>query len=384
VSTQNESKALRELRDAAKSLMNPMLQEWKDSGKKIIGCLYHYIPEEIITAAGLLPYRMRATGSKGTELSELSFTQINCSFVRHLFDSGMRGELSFLDGVVAVNNCDHLRRFFENWQSKIKTPYMHFMNLPKKRGKEQAELYRKELAAFKDSLEKAFGVEITNAKLIKAIKLHNETRSLQRSLYNLRKKKNPPVSGADVHAVMVAAESVPKETYNSLLRGLLTELKDAEGICDYSERIMVVGGEIDDPEFIEVIESQGCLVVADSLGYGYRSCSEDVRTEGDPLTNLADYQVLERTACPRLFGTTFDRNASVKQIAEDFNADGVISVRLPLCDEWSFEQVNLIKYLKENNIPHLPMDIEYILSNTGQIKTRTQAFLETITSAKHA
>lgn len=383
MSTQFYSNTLNSLKEAAETLFNPSLKEWKENGGKIVGCLYHYIPEEIITAAGALPFRMRATGSKGTELSEQCFTQINCSFVRHLFDSGVRGELDFLDGLVAVNSCDHLRRFFENWKSKIGTPYMHFSPFPKKRGFEQIDWYRKELELFKKSLEKEFGVTITNEKLRSAIELHNETRRLQRALYKLKESKNPPISGADTLAVMVAAESMPRELYNSLLKDLIEELKNSDETPAPSVRLMVVGGEVDDPRFIEVIESQGAIVVADSLGYGYRTSFADVDTEGDPLTVLAAYQVMKRPACPRLFGTTFARNDFVQAVAETFKADGIISVRLPLCDEWSFEQVNLSKHFRKQGIPHLALDVEYVLSSTGQIKTRAQAFIETISEAKH-
>ena len=38
-----ESDALREFRQAAAALVNPSLQEWKDQGGKVIGCMYHFI-----------------------------------------------------------------------------------------------------------------------------------------------------------------------------------------------------------------------------------------------------------------------------------------------------------------------------------------------------
>jgi len=383
VSAITKSKNLAYLKSVTSSLVNPDIIEWRNSGKKVIGCMYHYIPEEIFTAAGMLSFRMRATGSKGTEMSEACLTQINCGFSRHLFDSGMRGDLSFLDGVVSANHCDHLRRFYENWQKFVKTPFMHFVVLPKKRGKEQTEMFRNELGDLIRDIEKTFGVSITEEKLRAAVKLHNETRRLQRELYNFRKLPHPPISGADVHAVMVAATSMPKEKYNSLLSSLLEELKTAEGISGYRSRLMVVGGEIDDPKIIEVIEGQGAIVVADSLGYGYRSIAKDIRTEGDILKNISDYEIMERPACPRLFGTTFERNAFVKKTADDFNVSGIISLRLPQCDEWSFEQVNLYKYMKKYAMPYLALDIDYVLSSEGQIKTRVQAFLETISGTKN-
>lgn len=376
--TKVRSIAMQELIEAAEILFNPSLKKWKEQGGKIVGCFYHFIPEEIITAAGLLPYRMRATGSTGTELSESCFTQINCSFVRHLFDSGMRGDQAFLDGIVSVNNCDHIRRLYDNWKWKIKTPYMHFLVFPKKSGNEQIEAYCKELAGFKKSLEEYFKVSITDERLEAAIKLHNETRRLQRKLYDLRRSDTPPVTGTETLAIMIAGTAMPRERYNSLLTRVLEDCGHAEGHKNHASRIMLVGGEIDDPRFVDVIESQGGLVVTDSLGYGSRPIWNDVSMDDDPLTALARYQLVDRPPDPRIYGTSFVRNDRVEKMARDFNVDGVISVRLPQCDHWGLEQVNLSKHLKKNGIPHLALETEYILGSVGQLKTRVQAFLESI------
>jgi benzoyl-CoA reductase/2-hydroxyglutaryl-CoA dehydratase subunit BcrC/BadD/HgdB len=378
-----QSGALQEFKEAAACLTNPAQEEWKSQGGKVIGCMYHFIPEELITAAGAMPYRMRATGSTGTELAEARFTQVNCTFVRHLFDSGMRGNQSFLDGVVSANNCDHVRRLYDNWQAKLPAPYMHFLVFPKKSGPEQVDMYRDQLVSFKESLEAHLGVDITDQKLRTAIELHNETRRLQRQLYELRRRAAPPIAGADALAVMVAGTCIPRERYNSLLRQLVAECAEAPGVGGHAARLMVVAGEIDDPGFIEAIESQNGLVVADMLGYGYRACAKDVSAEGDLLTALARYQVVERPADPRIFGrTTQERDEYLARLVEESAVEGVISVRLMQCDHWGFEQVNLGKYLRKKRIPHLALEIEYVLGGVGQIKTRVQAFLESITEAR--
>ncbi len=72
----------------------------------------------------------------------------------------------------------------------------------------------------------------------------------------------------------------------------------------------------------------------------------------------------------------------MKQV-RDYKADGVVSVRLIACDLYGFEQVNLSKHLKKNGIPHLGLEIEYVIDAVGQMKTRVQAFLESIAEAKH-
>ena len=104
--------ALEQLTKPAETITNPAIERWKEKGGKVIGYYCTYVPEEVIHAAGMLPYRMRATGSTGTELGDVYSSHLSCSFVRHSLDQAMRGEYNFLDGLVALFSCDHIRRLF--------------------------------------------------------------------------------------------------------------------------------------------------------------------------------------------------------------------------------------------------------------------------------
>lgn len=374
-----KSKTLKEFTEAAETLVNPQIQSWKKQGGRMVGYFCAAVPEELIAAAGLLPFRMRATGSTGTELSDAYFSSINCSFPRHCFNLALKGEFGFLDGVVCVNNCDNIRRIYDNWKRQLPNTFLHIMGLPRKTGDPQVEWYREEIDNLKKTLEEHFGVEITDVKLREAIKLHNETRRLLRRLYDLRKKKNPAISGADTLAVTVASTAMPKEQYNRLLTKLLSDLSSSEGISDYRARLLLMGGILDDPAYIKVIEDQGGLVVADSLCFGSRILWADVDEKTkEPIAALARYYVAERPSCPRTFGDYERRIGLVKEMVRDFEVDGIILERLAFCDHWGFEQATIENDLKEADIPRLIMDREYILSGVGQLRTRVQAFLETL------
>ena len=375
-----KSKVLQEFQDATKTLANPELQKWKDQGGKTIGCYCSYVPEEVVTAAGMVPFRMRGTGSDSTELADSCLSLINCSFSRHSLDMGLRGEYGFLDGVVWVNSCDHVRRIYDHWKRKIDTPYLYMLSLPKKTTQPQVDWFREEIAMFKESLEKHCGTAITDEHLWEAIKVHNETRRLQKQVYELRKSQNPPISGAETLAVIVASTGMPRQRYNELLRELLDELKSTkDGYSDYRARILLYGGIVDDPAYIEVIEDQGGLVVADSLCFGSRLMWNHVdEGAGDPITALARYYIAERPHCPRMFGDQHNRTQFLLSMIEDFKVDGVISERLVFCDNWTGEQFMVGEDLKERDIPYIRLDREYILTGVGQLRTRVQAFLETL------
>lgn len=376
---QIKSRAFQRLSEAAETLVNPAIQEWKEQGGTVVGYFCSAFPEEIITAAGMLPFRMRATGSTSTELSDACFSSINCSFPRHCFNIALNGGFEFLNGVVCMNSCDNIRRIYDNWKRQLPGYFLHIMSLPRKTGEPQVEWFREEIANLKETIEKHFEVVITNDTLWDAIRLHNETRKLQRQLYELRKADNPPITGAETLAVTVAGTAMAKERYNHLLRDLLNEISQSEGISDYRARLLVMGGILDDPAYVNVIEEQGGLVVTDSLCFGSRILWTDLdESIGDPVTALARYYVADRPSCPRTFGDYERRIGLVRDMVRDFKVDGVILERLAFCDHWGFEQSTIENDLKEDNIPCLIMDREYVLGGIGQLRTRIQAFLETM------
>jgi bzd-type benzoyl-CoA reductase N subunit len=376
-----KSQAFREFAEVADRLGNSATRRWKEQGHRVMGYFCSAVPDEIFTAAGFLPFRIRATGSTGTELSDAHFSNLNCSFVRHCFNVALLGEYDFLDGVVLVNSCDNLRRIYDHWTRQLKTPFVRIMSLPRKTGPPQVDWYREQLAELRTELEEHFELEITDAGLWGSIRLHNETRRLQRQLYELRKAENPPISGADTLAVIVAGTAMPKVEYNDLLGDLLDELRETEveGIADHRARLMILGSILDDPEYVSVIEGQGGLVVTDSTCFGSRILWQDVREEGsDPIRALAQYYVADRHSCPRTFGEHERRAEFVRDMVREFNVDGVIGERLSFCDQWGFAQYSIHKDLEKDGIPYLSLEREYILGGVGQLKTRVQAFLETL------
>ena len=374
-----QSKAFQELSQAAETLVNPEIKRWREQGGKVLGYFCSAMPEELITAAGLLPFRMRATGSTGTDLSDTYFSSINCSFPRHCFNIALQGGFDSFEGVVCINSCDNIRRIYDNWKRQLPTTLVHIMSLTRKTGKPQVEWFRDEVANLKLLLEKHLNMKIPDERLWDAIALHNETRRLQRKLYDFRKLDNPPITGTEALAVIVAGTAMPKERYNQLLTELLDELGKSAGNTDYRARLLLMGGILDDPAYVKVIEDQGGLVVTDSLCFGSRLFWNDINERAsDPITALAQYYVADRPSCPRMFGDYERRIGLVREMIRDFKVDGVIVERLAFCDHWGFEQFTIENDFQDDNIPCLIMDREYILSGAGQLRTRVQAFLETM------
>ncbi|WP_417149075.1 2-hydroxyacyl-CoA dehydratase [Parasutterella excrementihominis] len=55
-----------------------------------------------------------------------------------------------------------------------------------------------------------------------------------------------------------------------------------------------------------------------------------------------------------------------------------------MCDLWAFEHFLMRKRLHENNVPFLELEVDYTPEGQGQIKTRVQAFVESLADRQTA
>ena len=370
-------KVLEELIELSRTPYNRAVKDWKEKGGKVVGFVCSYVPEEILYAAGILPHRMDPTGCTETTEADSRMSRLNCTFALSCLQFTLTGVYDFLDGVVCMNSCDHMRRLYDIWKSEESWPYIHFVSVPHRISEAGVHWYRDELNILKESIEDAFGVQITNENLANAIEVYNTTRDLLGRLYALRERERPLLTGSEMMSILIAAPRTPREEYNQLLEQLLLELEERDGVSNYRARLMLTGGTCDDPGFVEVIEDLGGLVVADSLCFGSRYFSGAVENGADPLFALAK-SYLCRASCVRMAGEEPARFQLIMEMAQRFKVDGIIFQRIRWCDLWGHEVFYLGEKLKEAGIPFLLLEREYWLSGVEQLKTRIQAFLEVI------
>jgi len=353
------------------------LLEYKRSGKKVFGWLCTYSPEEIMHAAGILPIRIVGY-SQETELDDgNAYLYVNnCSFSRSCLQMGLRGEYSFLDGVVGGSTCDGARRLFDLWRNYIGTPFYHVLTVPRKYTEKAHALYYYEVAQLKQHLEDFLGFKITDEALYESIQVYNESRKLLRELYELRKLDSPPITGAETMEVLNASFRMPKEIFNQWLRNLLDEISASGNAHSGRARIMLIGSVLTNPEFIKAIEDQGGLVVTDELCTSTRYWGDPVVLDGakSPLEAISR-RYLNNFPCARMFPSD-ERFNRILNFARDFKVDGVISQIVRYCVPYCHDLPLLTKRLKAQGIPTLALDVEYGTSGSGQIQTRVQAFLE--------
>jgi bzd-type benzoyl-CoA reductase N subunit len=371
--------ALQELAEVSRTLENSYVDTWKRDGKKVVGFVCSYMPEEILYAMDILPYRITGRGVQDTSHADSYLTRVNCSFARACLELGFLGQYGFLDGAVWNNGCDHIRRCYDNWKAKIPFAFMYMLPVPHKISPQGREWYKGEVLKFREAVEAHFGGELSSKKLADAVATYNETRSLLRRLYDMRTADPPPFTGAEVLTVLSAGTSIPRAEYNRLLRELLEEEKpDSDGASNGKVRLLVAGSLMDDAEFIANVEDLGAVVVTDALCFGTKNFWNLTDEAGDPLESLVD-RYYEHPPCPRMTGAYPQRLSFLREQIERARVKGVILQHIKFCDLHGTDNALLKRDLEKDGVPVMELERQYgPLADAGRIRTRVQAFLERI------
>ncbi len=361
-------------------------KELKAQGKKIIGYLTALAPVEIMTAAGVVPVRLKGNVSEPVTKGDAYMETIVCPFVRNVFDAAVKGKYAYLDGMLLPHQCDSIDRTNDVWSDNLNLNYWHFLNVPHVTDAPSIEFTKELFRVFISTLEKFTGSKITDEALSKAIKLHNENRAIMRDLYSLRKSNPPLISGIEMMKVLVAAMSLPVEESSALIKNIIEEVKQRKSTpAGKQARIMILGDQIDDVAIIEAIESTGASLVMDELSLGSKMYWGDVDVTPDPVQGIAE-RYLKKLKIPTTFvdeGATYQekldsRFGNIKEHIKEFKVDGVILFIYKYCDPYGFEVPAVKSYIEAAGASVLYIEDEYTTSTLARVKTRIEAFLEMI------
>jgi bzd-type benzoyl-CoA reductase N subunit len=360
-------------------------RELKDSGRKVIGYVSALCPVEILTAAGVVPIRLKGTVSEAVTKADAYMETMVCPFVRNVFDSALKGKYSFLDGMVLAHQCDSIDRTFDVWSGTLGFPYWHFINYPHLADDPSIEFTNEILRIYIRTLEKFTGHSITNQALADAVQAHNENRRAMRELYDLRKDAVPCISGSEMMKVLVACMSLPVDESTSLIKSVIAEVKQRTPAAgDKFGRIMLIGDQIDDVAIVNAIEDADAFLVMDDLSTGSKMYWGDVDVTPDPVQGITE-RYLKKLKFPTTFvaGDTYPetleaRFGHMRQYIKDFNVNGAILFIYKYCDPFGFEVPAIKSYIESAGTPVLYIEDEYTTSSLGRVKTRIEAFLEMI------
>jgi benzoyl-CoA reductase subunit C len=352
-------------------------KKWKeDNGGKVLGYFCTYVPEEILYAAGVLPVRILGS-HEPQDVTEPHIFSMFCPFCRDCLAQGLKNRYNYLDGLMIAQSCLHIRQAYTSWIKHRPVEFEKFLCMPHKvQSKHSYAFLTEEYRVFKREVEEWTGNTIKDSDLDRAIKIYNENRRLMRSLYELRKRRNPPITGEEVMEVVLAMQMTDKAEHTKELKKLLERLKDYTPEREVGSRLMILGSEDDDTVFMNMVEKCGATFVIDDHCTGSRYFWNEVIPKSDPLAAIAA-RYIDRIPCPSKDWEERRRIPHILKLCKEWNVDGAIIMQQKFCDPHELDFVAIKKALEEAGIPTLFLEFDVTVP-VGQLKIRVEAFLEMI------
>ena len=373
------------LQDAHNELVAQAVQE----GDYALGYSCYYIPEVLLNLPGCFSSRLRAPRCTSTDIASYYMTNRTCPYARSLLERAIEGGYNYLNALLGAECCATMERMEEHFflinPVKNEKFFVTQIDPPMKGDETNLDYYKAQLKLkVVDKLHEEYGIDTSENAMRRAIDDHNEISRIITEIGNFRKADNPSITGYEFHVIQLVSQVCPHRLILPYLAETLEELKtrEPEPKFPFRARVVLVGSEIDDPEFTKLIETCGAMVVADRYCFGSFPSRERIEIrDGETAFDAIVRHYLHWNQCARFMeGAKIDqRHAEVKRLVDEFHADGVIYENMKFCEFWSYEKVLASHILTEEmGVPCCTIEKEYALGSVGQLRTRFQAFVESL------
>ena len=377
--------------DLLQEANNELIGQAQKEGMKCIGYMCENVPEPLLNLPGCFSARLRAPRTGSIDVGTYYLTSFLCEYSRAILERALEGGFNFLDAVITPDGCSMLNRCVENMDvlqtmGKDKEGFFFdYMEIPMKADYNGLDLYVVQCRNhILKPLAENYGIDTSDAAIRKAVADHNKVCELLRAIGDFRKLDEPTITGYEYSVLCLASYVAPKHLIIGKLEDTLKELKKRKPDEKpwFNARVVVVGSEVDDTDFIKIIEDSGAFVCADRFCYGSLPGRDpiELNDEEDALTQVCRHYMY-KCECPRMMDTpTMDgRRAYVNELAKEYKADGIIYQQMKFCDPWAYERMLGSHILREEyGYPVLAVDRPYAIGTSGQMRTRVQAFIESI------
>ena len=359
------------------------LDHYKAEGKQAIGILPYYAPEELVYAAGMVPFGIWGTNDKTISLAKEYCATFYCTIAQLSLEMLLDGTMDKLDGVITPTLCDTLRPMSQNIRVvlKGKMPVIFLAHPQNRFGSSGRSFTMHQYSLVKEQLEQISGQKITDYALTHAIAVYNESREERRRFVKLAASHADLISTADRSAVLKSAWFMLKDAYTKKLKTLNTFLESVPVHKWDGATILTSGIICDNPDLLKILDENKIAIVADDVAQESRAFRTDVPDDPNPMMALArqfeatDYDVL-------LYDPESSKNRRadhVVRMIKRSGADGLILFMQQFCDPEEMEYPYLKKALDAADIPHIRLGLDQQMRDFGQARTAIQAFADMLT-----
>jgi benzoyl-CoA reductase/2-hydroxyglutaryl-CoA dehydratase subunit BcrC/BadD/HgdB len=362
------------------------LQDAKAQGRKVVGSFCVFVPEELTLAADAVHVGLCAGADAGTDLAEQLVPRNTCALIKSFIGFKMAKLCPFIESsdlIVGETTCDGKKKAYESFNEIAPT---YVMEVPQTKTDAARALWKSEVLRYMAELEKVTGRTITAEKLKEGITTVNAKRRALQRLTSLRAASPAPISGRDallINQISFYDDPVRfTDKINELCDELDTRVATGQGVAPAdTPRLMLSGCPMAVPNWKlpYVVESAGAVIVGEESCIGTRNSRDLVDESGTTMDEMIDalvdrYMKID-CAC---FTPNDERLENVTALAKAVKADGVLHYSLLFCQPYSHEALKVDKALANAGIPMLSIETDYSMEDVEQLKTRVEAFMETL------
>ena len=370
---------------------NELVRQAQSEGKICVATTCENVPEPLLNLPGTFSVRLRAPRTGSIEMGTYYLTSFLCEYSRALLERAIEGGYQFTDCIIVPDGCTMTNRCVENMEL-LKTMgqgkdnfFYEYMEIPMKADDNGLNLYVLQCRNhILKPLKEKYSIDVSDAAIRKAVEEHNEICRLLRKIGEYRKEDNPRITGYEYHILTMASYIAPKYLIKDKLEETLKELetREPDSKFNYRARVAFVGSEEDDVDVIKLVEESGAYVCVDRFCYGSFPGRDEIvlKDDEDALTQICR-QYMYRGQCPRYMNQDkmLGRRQYVNDLAKEYKADGIIYEQMKFCDPWAYERMMGTVSLRDDyGYPVLAVDRPYVIGSSGQMRTRVQAFVESI------
>ena len=368
---------------------NELVRQAQDEGGIALGYTCYHMPEVLLNLGNCFSVRLRAPNTGSIDIATYYMSNYTCEYARALVERGIEGGYQFLDAMIGVDACSMMNRAMEHFEILQVNDKPNFFvshcDIPFKVTDYTLDSYVRQMEVHVlDEINKRFGVDTSDEAIRAAVKEHNEVCEILTEIGQMRKADNPVVTGYEFHVLNLVSFTCPKKLILPYLRETLEELRTREPDPKpaFRARVAIVGSEIDDPNLTKLIEGCGALVVSDRYCFGSTPGREIIELDDDkPALPQICLHVMQHSECARYIADekVLQRRETADRLAKEYKAEGIIYEQMKYCDYWGFERA-LVSHIMHDEYgwPVLSIDRLYNNGNSGQLRTRVQAFVESL------
>ena len=369
---------------------NELIKQAQKDGQICLGYTCYHIPEVILNVDNCFSTRLRAPNTGSVDISTYYMSNYTCLYARAIVERAIEGGYNFLDAMIGVDACSMMNRSMEHFDMlNINADKDHFFvthcDMPFKVTDYTIDEYVVQMQLHVlDRIHEEFGTDVSDKALRKAVKEHNQMCKIISEIGEMRKADNPPVTGYEFHLINLVSYVCPTKLILPYLKETLAEIKKRKPDPEpwYRARVAIVGSEIDDPTLTKLIEDCGAFVVSDRYCFGSTPGREEIPlNDEEPVLKQICRHYMEMSECARYISDekVLQRRVTSDRLAKEYNAEGIIYEQMKYCDYWGFERALVSHVMAEDyGWPILSIDRLYNNGNSGQLRTRVQAFVESL------